>query len=192
MRESRACSDSAGTEHALERGILRVIVLALLAAAAFESSTWVGGVTFALAAPAIGAVLLRQAERNERWRLFARFAVAAALTISLAAPFLHDQLAMAASRDVTSPVALHPFAVLGAAFPDHLRRVLDVPAYWLVLLPVEFPAIVLTGALAAAALLRANLDRPAHVPAKPAPGLDPGVDARGIFDLDQIEPAVGG
>jgi hypothetical protein len=38
--------------------------------------------------------------------------------------------------------------------------VLDVPAYWLVLLPVELPAIVLTGALAAAALLRATLDRP--------------------------------
>jgi hypothetical protein len=151
-----------------ERGVLRVIVLALLAAAAFESSTWVGGVTFAFAAPVIGAALLWQAEPNERLRLAGRFVVAAVLTIGVAAPFLRDQLALA-SRDATSPVALHPFAVLGAAFPDHLRRVLDLPAYWLVLLPVEFPAIVLTGALAAAALLRATPDRPAHAPAKWTP-----------------------
>jgi hypothetical protein len=142
-----------------ERGILRVAVLALVAAAAFESSTWVGGVTFALAAPVIGAVLLWQANPDQRLRLAGRFVVAAVLTIGLAAPFLRDQLALA-SRDLASPVALHPFEVLGAAFPDPLRRVLDVPAYWLVLLPVELPAIVLTGALAAAALLRATLDRP--------------------------------
>jgi hypothetical protein len=49
--------------------------------------------------------------------------------------------------------------VLGAAFPDPLRRQLDLPAYWLVLLPVELPAIIITGALAAVALLRAPLDR---------------------------------
>jgi hypothetical protein len=141
-----------------QRGMLRLCVLALLAAAAFESSTWVGGVTFGLAAPAIGAVLLWRAERGERLRLLARFAVAAVLTIALAAPFLRDQLAMAASRDVAS-VALHPMRVLGGAFPDLLRRVLDLPAYWLVLLPVELPAILLTGALAAAVLLRAKPDR---------------------------------
>jgi hypothetical protein len=142
-----------------ERGVLRAIVLALLAAAAFEASTWIGGVTFALAAPVIGAVVLWQAEPNERPRLLARFAVAAVLTIALAAPFLHDQLALAASRHDGSPVTLEPFAVLGAAFPDPVRRMLDLPAYWLVLLPVEFPAIVLTGVLAAAALLRTGGDR---------------------------------
>jgi hypothetical protein len=132
--------------------MLRICVLALLAAAAFESSTWVGGVTFALAAPVIGAALLWQAGRDERLRLLARFAVAAAVTIALAAPFLRDQLAMAASRDVGS-VALHSFEVLGAAFPHPLRRMLDLPAYWLVLLPVELPAIFVTGVVALAALL---------------------------------------
>ena len=141
-----------------QRGMLRICVLALLAAAAFESSTWVGGVTFALAAPVIGAVLFWQAERDERLRLLARFALAAVLTVALAAPFLRDQLAMAASRDVGS-VALHPIQVLGAAFPDPLRRMLDLPAFWLVLLPVELPAILLTGALAAAVHLRAQPDR---------------------------------
>jgi hypothetical protein len=34
-----------------------------------------------------------------------------------------------------------------------------VPAYWLALLPVELPAILLTGVLAAAVLLRAQLDQ---------------------------------
>jgi hypothetical protein len=88
----------------------------------------------------------------------ARFAIAGIVAIALAAPFLRDQLAMAASRDVGS-VALHPMDVLGAAFPDPFRRALDVPAYWLALLPVELPAILLTGALAAAVLLRAQLDQ---------------------------------
>ncbi len=139
-------------------GALRVVVLALLAAAAFGSSTWVGGVTFALAAPVIGAVVLWQVQRGERLRLLARFAVAGFITVALAAPFLRDQLVMAASRDV-GPVVLHPIEVLGAVFPDPLRRRLDLPAYWLALLPVELPAILFTGALAAVALLRAPLDR---------------------------------
>jgi len=141
-----------------ERGILRVCALALLAAAAFGSSTWVGGVTFALAAPVIGVALLWQAERGERLRLLARFAIAGIAAIALAAPLLRDQLVMAASRDVGS-VALDQMEVLGAAFPDPSRRLLDLPAYWLALLPVELPAILFTGALAAVALLRAPLDR---------------------------------
>jgi hypothetical protein len=139
-------------------GKLRVLALVLLAAAAFGSSTWVGGVTFALAAPPIGLALLWQAQRDERLRLLARFGVAAIVTIVLAAPFLYDQLAFAASRDVAA-LALHPMEVLGEAFPDPLRRLLDLPAWWLVLLPVELPAILLTGAIAAVVLLRAPLDR---------------------------------
>ena len=141
-----------------EPGILRVVVLALVAAAAFESSTWVGGVVFAVSAPMVGAVLLWQADRNERPRLFARFALAAVLTVAVAAPFLHDQLALAA-QETRVPIALHPYAVLGEAFPAPLRRLLDLPAFWLVLLPVELPAIAVTGAVAAAMLLRrAQLD----------------------------------
>src|SRR5689334_12772601 len=141
-----------------QRGTLRVCALALLAAAAFGSSTWVGGVTFALAAPVIGVALLWQAERGERLRLLARFAIAGIAALALAAPLWRDQLVMAASRDMGS-VALDPMEVLGAAFPDPLRRQLDLPAYWLALLPVELPAILFTGVLAAVALLRAPLDR---------------------------------
>jgi hypothetical protein len=140
------------------QGKLRVLALALAAAAAFGSSTWVGGVTFALAAPVIGVAVLWQAQRGERLRLLARLAIAGILTIMLAAPFLYDQLAMAASRDVAA-VAFHPMEVLGDAFPESWRRALDLPAWWLVLLPVELPAIFMTGAIAAVVLLRAPLDR---------------------------------
>jgi hypothetical protein len=139
-------------------GRLRVLALALLVAAAFGSSTWVGGITFALAAPVIGVALLWQAGRGRRLRLLARFVIAAIVTVALAAPLLYDQLAFAASRDAAS-VALYPMEVLGAAFPEPLRRQLDLPAFWLVLLPVELPAIFVTGAIAAVVLLRAPLDR---------------------------------
>jgi hypothetical protein len=141
-----------------QRGILRVVLLALLAAAAFESSTWIGGVTFALAAPAIGTVLLWQSERADRLRLMVRFAGAAVLMLALVAPFLRDQLAMAAMHEAGAPIAVRPHEVLGAAFGDALRRVLDLPAYWMVLLPVELPAIFLTGIIAAAGLRRTTLD----------------------------------
>jgi hypothetical protein len=55
---------------------------------------------------------------------------------------------------------IEPYPVLGDFFPERLRRILDVPAYWLVLLVVEFPAIYLAGTLALAAFLAApGVDR---------------------------------
>jgi hypothetical protein len=48
---------------------------------------------------------------------------------------------------------LSHFEVLGKWFQDPLRRVLDLPAYWLVLLPVEFPATYVAGAIALVILL---------------------------------------
>jgi hypothetical protein len=107
----------------------------------------------------VGAVLLWQADRNERPPLVARFALAATLTVVVAAPFLHDQIMFAAVHEARVPIAPQPYAVLGEAFPASLRRLLDLPAFWLVLLPVELPAIAVTGAVAAAMLLRrAELD----------------------------------
>ncbi|OZA84800.1 MAG: hypothetical protein B7X76_06090, partial [Azorhizobium sp. 39-67-5] len=44
---------------------------------------------------------------------------------------------------------ISPFAVLGPAVPDDWRGLLDLPAYWLVLLAIEFPAVWIIGALAA-------------------------------------------
>src|SRR5262249_29457757 len=95
-----------------QRGSLRVCALALLAAAAFGSSTWVGGVTFALAAPVIGVTLMWQAQRGERLRLLARLAIAAIAAIALAAPLWRDQLVMAAAGR-GGPVGPRPSAEVG-------------------------------------------------------------------------------
>jgi MFS family permease len=142
-----------------ERGFLRVIVSALLAAAGFESSAWVGGVTFAMAAPIIGAMLLLRAAPEQRVRLALHFLGAAALTILIASPVLHDQLAATSSRETGAPVAVHVHAVLGDFFAAPWRRLLDVPAYWLVLLPFALPAIAITGWVALAkALARRRID----------------------------------
>ncbi len=75
-----------------------VPVLALVAAAGFGSSTWVGGVTFALAALPVGLVLLLRLEPEGRLPLMLHATAAAALALALAFPFLHDQYLAAAAR----------------------------------------------------------------------------------------------
>jgi hypothetical protein len=122
--------------------------LALVLAAGFQSSIWVGGVTTALVAPAALLVLLARTEAGRRWRLVIAAAVCGLLAVALSAPLLLDQLGSAAARGLGSPIALSGFPVLGTAFPDGIRRALDLPAYWLVLLVVEFPAIYPAGILA--------------------------------------------
>lgn len=128
--------------------------LALLAAfilvvvAGVESSTWVGGVTFAIAAVWIGGVLLFNAEPQQRLPLLGRFAIAAICAAVLAAPILYDQLTAVGTRSGGSPVALQAFEVLGDAFPPALRQLLDMPAFWIILLVIELPAIYLAGVYA--------------------------------------------
>jgi hypothetical protein len=131
-----------------------VAVLALVVAAAFGSSTWIGGVAFVATMLVACPVLLYQTEAIERQRLILMLTVAAAAAIVLAAPFWLDQLAAAVARDA-APLAISPMPVLGPAF-GALRWILDLPAYWLVLLPVEFPAFFVSGALALAWLLRSG------------------------------------
>jgi hypothetical protein len=130
--------------------------LVLVVVAGFESSSWVGGVTFALAALAVGVVLLLRAEPRERWRFAGAAAVAGTLAICLAAPFLYDQYVLAARRVGGFPVAVHHYDVLGTWFPLWLRRILDLPAYWLVLLAIEFPAVYITGSIMLARLCRSR------------------------------------
>jgi hypothetical protein len=142
-----------------ERGVLRVLVVGLMVAAAFESSTWIGGVTFALAAPALGAALLWDAAPGERIALGARLAAAAIVALAVAAPFVHQELAAAASHGAGAPIVVEAYPVLGNVFSPGLRRLLDLPAFWLVFLPVELPAISIAGVVALAALRRAGIDR---------------------------------
>jgi hypothetical protein len=66
----------------------------------------------------------------------------------IVAPFLRDEAAAMVARGEVLPIAFHPFEVLGAILPARLRHVADLPAYWLVLLVIEFPAISVAGGAA--------------------------------------------
>jgi hypothetical protein len=128
-------------------GVLTPVILALVVAAGFGSSTWVGGLVFALAALAATVALAAGAEGRERAAFLLRLGAAAVLASALATPFLYDQLMATATRGGT-PVGLQPYPVLATAVPDAVRRWLDLPAYWLVLLVIEFPAIYPAGVVA--------------------------------------------
>jgi hypothetical protein len=126
-----------------------VPVLATVVAAGFESSAWVGGVVFAAAAASVGIVMLLQAEGvRGRLELVAQLAAAVILAAIIAYPFLRDELAATAARQLGSPIAYHPYEVLGSIVPELVRRALDLPAYWGILLTVAFPTIYPAGAIA--------------------------------------------
>lgn len=121
-------------------------LLALLAAAAFGASTWTGGLTFAAAAAVAGTILAWRAAPAGRRRFLLDATLAGAGALVLALPLLHDQAAATAARGIGSPIGIGPYPVLGPAMPS----ILNFPAYWLVLLPVEFPAILAAGGWALA------------------------------------------
>jgi hypothetical protein len=122
--------------------------------AAFESSTWVGGVTFPLAAAAIGLAMLATIGAGQRLPFVSCAAIAAVFAAGLALPLLYDQYAAAAMRGAGSAIAAAPHAVLGEAFPEPIREILNLPAYWLLFLFVEFPAFYPAGVTMMALLLR--------------------------------------
>src|SRR5579862_329281 len=119
--------------YAQRQSVLLLLTLVLVVVAGFESSTYIGGITFAIAALAAAPLLLAAIEPERRLRFCAGMAVAAVLVVCLAAPFLNNQLMAVAARGDDNPIVLRHFAVLGAMFPVALRHVLDWPAYWLVL-----------------------------------------------------------
>ncbi len=132
----------------------RLVTLALLVVAGFESSAYVGGVTFAAAALVSAPFLLAGLHPARRIAVVGGLAGAAALAVLIAAPFIRDQFATIAARGGGSAIVVSHFAVLGTLFPPALRRILDLPAYWLVLLPIEFPATFIAGLIALAAMRR--------------------------------------
>jgi len=133
-----------------------VVTLALVVAASFESSAFVGGVTFAIAALGAAPLLLTGIEARRRVTAILGLALAGVLTLGLAAPFIRDQFAFIAARGGDGAIGIDPFEVLGAMFPQTMRRILDLPAYWLILLPLEFPASFIAGAIALVAMLGAR------------------------------------
>jgi len=142
--------------YAQRPSVLLLVTLVLVVVAGFESSTYVGGVTFAIAALAAAPLLFVAIEPGRRLRFFAGMAAAAVLVVCLAAPFLDNQLMAVAARGDNDPIVLRHFAVLGAMFPAALRRALDWPAYWLLLLPIELPATYAAGVIALFAMLRSG------------------------------------
>src|SRR5580692_10321485 len=142
--------------YAQRQSALLLLALVLIVVAGFESSTYVGGITFAVAALVCAPVLIAGIEPARRLRFLAGMAVAVVLVLCLAAPFLHSQLMAVAARGDDNPIVLRHFAVLGAMFPVALRHVLDWPAYWLVLLPIELPATYVAGVMALVAMLRSG------------------------------------
>ncbi len=125
---------------------LTAIILALVIAASFESSTWVGGIVLPLAALGGFFLLLRTIPVDRRWRFAAMAVAAGAFAVTVASPFLYDQYLATAARAMGSPIALAPYPALGSAFSEAWVGLLDLPAYWLLFLAVELPAIYPFGA----------------------------------------------
>ena len=131
---------------AVSRDWLIAPLLAVVAAAAFESSAWVGGVIFAAAALPITIALLVMAEDGRaRVDLLFKGTLAVVLAVAIAFPFLRDQFFATAARGAGAPIAFHPFAVLGPIIPAAVRPYLNLLAFWLILTVIEFPAIYFTG-----------------------------------------------
>lgn len=137
--------------------LLTLATLVLTVTAGFESSTYVGGVTFALGALAAAPFLLARIAPERRLFFIGAMAAAAALVLVIAVPFVVAQLATVAARHDPAPVVLRHFEVLGDLFPPRLGRLLDLPAYWLIELPLEFPATFVAGAIALALALRGKI-----------------------------------
>jgi hypothetical protein len=139
-----------------KRSPLVLLTFVLTVVAGFESSTWVGGITFAVGAAAAGILLLAGMPPSDRPRFIVWSIVGAVLSLAFAAPFLIDQYQSSVARGAGSPIAFHHYDILGEFFPELLRRSLDVPAYWLIFLTIEFPAIYPAGLFVLAATSRSK------------------------------------
>jgi hypothetical protein len=135
--------------------VLTALVLAFVTVAGYESSTWVGGIMFAVAAPVLGLILLADAPATRA--PFVGWSVTAALvTAALAYPFLRDQFINAAGRGVGSPIVFEPYSVFAVDASDDLLALMNLPGYWLIQLLIEFPAIYITGAISLIGSLRSK------------------------------------
>ena len=140
--------------YAVQRSLALLLMLTVTVVAGFESSAYVGGVTFAIAAAVAGLLLLAKIEPAQRLRVALGLAAAAVLAVCLALPVLRDQLAGVAAREGGAPIVVRNLQIFADAVPESIRRALDLPGYWLVLLPIEFPAIYVAGLMALASWLR--------------------------------------
>ena len=145
------------TRYAQRQNPWLILTLALVIVAGFESSTFVGGVTLAVAALIGAPVLFAATAPRLRLRVTGGLAIAALLVACMIAPFVLDQLATVQARGGGSPIVVSHYTVFGELFPVSLRRLMDIPGYWLIILPVELPAAFLAGIIALTLALRSAL-----------------------------------
>jgi hypothetical protein len=141
---------------------LVTVLLGVTMAAGFESSTWIGGLVFPLMAAPVALTMLARAPAAGRMQLMIHLAAAALIALALISPFLLDQWHTTALRGEGTPVAIAAVQVLSDGIQDRIGAFWDLPAYWLIYLPVEFPAIYAAGIAALAVLLRARTSPLAH------------------------------
>ena len=132
-----------------------LLTLVLIVVAGFESSTYVGGVTFAIAALAAAPILFAGIEPARRLRFCRRLGGGRGAR-GRASP--RRSSAINSRRSRRAAAARRSSSIISRCsarcFRTTLRRVLDVPAYWLILLPIEFPATFIAGTIALVVMLR--------------------------------------
>ena len=144
------------------RGVLTSLVLALVVAAGFESSAWVGGITFGLVAAVLGPWLLVVSDPGSRSHLMKVAGFAAILSLAIVFPFISDQVSAVSARGAGLPFEFAAVEVLGDSVPEVYRRIFNIPAFFLLYLPVELCAIYLIGIPALAELWRREARRSAR------------------------------
>jgi hypothetical protein len=152
-----SCSVTAmllATRYVQRQSLALALTLALVVAAGFESSTFVGGIAFALAGIVAAPVLFAAASPARRLRVSAGLTIAALLAVCLIMPTALDQLAAVRARDEGSLIVVAHYTVFGELFPYWLRRLMDIPGYWLVILPIELPATYFAGMVGLSVALR--------------------------------------
>ena len=105
------------------QGWTLILTLALVIVAGFESSTFVGGIAFAIAAIMAAPILFAATNPARRWRLAAALTLSALLVVCLIAPFVLNQLAAVRARGGGAPIIISHYAVFGEFLPHALRRV---------------------------------------------------------------------
>ena len=134
--------------------VLTLLLLALAIAASFESSTWIGAIVLPLAVAVIVPALLAPMTNERHLRTLLWLVAGGVLALAVAAPMIYDQYVSTMLRQGGSPVAFTPFEALGEGVPDGIRPLLNVPAFWLLFLVIEWPATYVVGTATAIVLLR--------------------------------------
>jgi hypothetical protein len=142
------------TRHVVQPSFTLALTIGLLIAAGFGSSAFVGGITCGLAALLSAPMLLAHLSAEQRPRFLAGLAIAALLVVCLIVPFVRDQWAAVQARGGGGPIIFEPYRVFDGLFPIWLRRMLDIPGYWFVVLPIELPAVFIPGTIVLLAALR--------------------------------------